>query len=253
MTALPQPPVPADADLRHYGDMPLEVARLRDSDIASIGDAEAFRCAVMLWCAAWHQVPAGSLPADDATLARMAGLGRDQRTWKRLRAAALRGFREFSDGRLYHRVVCEKVIGGLNSTQLHKWNKACGRVRKDNFGRRKKKLAPLATPDSPEPLTLNWPIEDGSSEGHGPSGNSSGTVTERGKASGEPGKSSEWKGMDTLPRGAPPGLPLGTVTETSLPTAARAGGQDGPHAHDVDPTAVADVVAAAAARLRVVS
>jgi hypothetical protein len=255
MTTLPPPPVPADADLRHYGDMPLEVARLRDSDIASIADAEAFRCAVMLWCAAWHQVPAGSLPADDATLARMAGLGRDQRTWKRLRTAALRGFREFSDGRLYHRVVSEKVIGALNSTRLHHWNKACGRVRKVNFGRRKKKLEQMPMPDSPELLTLNWSIEH---EGDGPSGNgasnSSGDVTRHvTDIGGERGKSSEGKGMESLPRGAHPGLPLGDVTETSVPTAARATGLEGPHARDADPAAVADVVEAATARLRVVS
>ena len=37
------PPVPADADLTHYDDMPLEVRRLRDSGIAGVADAEVFR------------------------------------------------------------------------------------------------------------------------------------------------------------------------------------------------------------------
>ena len=67
---LPAPPVPVDADLTHYDDMPLEVRRLRDSGIAGVADAEAFRCGVLSWCAAWHQVPAGSLPAADADLCR---------------------------------------------------------------------------------------------------------------------------------------------------------------------------------------
>ena len=159
MSALPPPPVPPDADLRHYPNMPLEVGRLRDSDIASIGDPEIFRCAVMLWCAAWHQWPAGSLRNDDATLARLAGLGRDLKTWKRLKSGALRGFQEFADGRLYHRVVCEKVIEGLNSTATHEWQKSCARVRKENHQRAKQspKLAKLRSPERPTPLSLKWP------------------------------------------------------------------------------------------------
>lgn len=32
--------------------------RLRDSDIATKAKGDEFRCAVLLWCAAWHQVPA---------------------------------------------------------------------------------------------------------------------------------------------------------------------------------------------------
>jgi hypothetical protein len=213
---LPQPPVPIDADLRHFPNMPLEAARLRDSDIASVANPEVFRCAVMLWCAAWHQVPAGSLPADDATLARMAGLGRDLRTWKRLRADVLRGFHQFSDGRLYHRVICEKVIEGLNSTAVHAWNKACARVRKENHQRAKQtaKLPKLPNPDRPTPLVLQWP-------------DSSGTRTGPPGARTEHEYDSEWKGRDNLPRGPLIAHPPRTVPETSPPIAAREG-HEGP-------------------------
>ena len=111
MTITPDPIVPPDIDLRDFAYMPLDVARLRDSDIAGIEDGEVFRAAVLSWCAAWHQVPAGSLPDDDAILARLAGYGRDVATWRRLREqGALRGFVRCSDGRLYHGVVCEKVL-----------------------------------------------------------------------------------------------------------------------------------------------
>jgi len=90
--------------------MPLDVRRLRDSDIAAIDDAEAFRAAVVAWCVAWHQVPAASLPDDDASLCKLLIYGRDLDGWRRLReAGALRGFRRCGDGRLYHVVVAEKA------------------------------------------------------------------------------------------------------------------------------------------------
>lgn len=111
---LPEPPVPADADLRDFVYMPLDVVRLRDSDLAGLEDAEARWAAVISWCVAWHQVPAGSLPDDDAILAKLLGYGRDKTTWLRARAGgALRGYVKCSDGRLYHPVVCEKALTTL--------------------------------------------------------------------------------------------------------------------------------------------
>ena len=62
MITLTERPLPADVDLRDFAFMPLEVARLRDSEMAAVADAEIFRCGVLLWCYAWHQVPAGSVP-----------------------------------------------------------------------------------------------------------------------------------------------------------------------------------------------
>jgi hypothetical protein len=107
---LPEPPVPVAVDLRDFTFMPLDVLRLRDSDLAAVADAEIFRASVISWCVAWHQLPAGSLPDDDAALARLLGYGRDVKGWQKLRAAgALRGWSRHGDGRLYHRVVAEKV------------------------------------------------------------------------------------------------------------------------------------------------
>lgn len=99
---LPPPPVPADLDLHELAEMPLHVIRLRDSDIVTKVSAEAFRAAVLLWCACWHQVPAGSLPSDDASLAELAGYGWDLAVWRAVKNDALRGFVPRSDGRLYH-------------------------------------------------------------------------------------------------------------------------------------------------------
>jgi hypothetical protein len=111
VTELSAPMTPPDCDLRDFAFMPLDVVRLRDSDMAATPDAEVFRAGVLSWCVAWHQIPAGSLPDDDAAIARLIGMGRDVKGWKRLRAAgALRGFILCSDGRLYHDVVAEKAL-----------------------------------------------------------------------------------------------------------------------------------------------
>jgi hypothetical protein len=106
----PEPLTPPDCDLRDFSWMPLDVSRLRDSDLAVIASGDAFRAAVLLWCASWHQVPAASLPTDDRLLANLAGYGRDMKGWSEIRDDALRGFVECSDGRLYHAVVAEKAL-----------------------------------------------------------------------------------------------------------------------------------------------
>jgi len=107
---LPEPLVASDVDLRDFAFMPLDVVRLRDSDISAKATAEEFRCAVLLWCASWHQVPAGSLPDDDAILSNLAGFGRAVGEWKKHRDGALWKWVKCSDGRLYHPVVAEKAV-----------------------------------------------------------------------------------------------------------------------------------------------
>lgn len=100
------PLVPAEVDLRDFGFMPLDVLRLRDSDLMALSTGDEFKAAVALWCVAWHQVPAASLPNDDRLLARYSGAGA---AWRKVKAEALRGFVECSDGRLYHATIAEKA------------------------------------------------------------------------------------------------------------------------------------------------
>lgn len=207
---LPPPPVPADADLRHYDDMPLEVRRLRDSEFAGVADAEVFRCGLLSWCASWHQVPAGSLPNNDADLCRLVGLGRDLKTWRRIKTGALRGWMPFADGRLYHPVVSAKVIAGWNGTRLNRWAKECDRIRKENKAREKKKEAPLEIPRKPDAIPLEWPDV------------SAGTPMENGL--------NRMEGNGCLER-APTGLSRKPNDQTPPPVAARAMAHEG-HAHD---------------------
>lgn len=130
--ALPPPLVPADVDLRDFQYMELDVQKLRDSRFAAEVEAEAFRAGILLWCAAWHQVPAGSLPDNDTELSQLAGFGRVVREWKRVRDQALSLFVRCNDGRLYHPVIAEKAVAAWDSKQRHQYDKLCDRLRKEN-------------------------------------------------------------------------------------------------------------------------
>ncbi len=136
---LPDPLVPAEVDLRDFGFMPLDALRLRDSDLAIEASAEVFRASVLLWCASWHQVPAGSLPLKDKTLADYSRAGA---RWPRIRAEVLSKWQECSDGRLYHPVVAEKALAAWNEKLAQR-----ARTRAATWAREAKKNAPQPTRD----------------------------------------------------------------------------------------------------------
>ena len=105
------PMTPADCDLRGYEWMPLFGARLFNSMFEANASDLAFRIAIKLYWEAWQQVPAASLPNDDALLCRLAGLGRDLKTWRKLRAdGVMHGFHLCDDDRLYHRLLADEAI-----------------------------------------------------------------------------------------------------------------------------------------------
>lgn len=114
---LPAPLTSPDCDLRGLPYMPLEVQRLRDSDLALISTGDEFKAAMLLFCASWGQVPAGSVPSDDRILAKLAGT--DLSTWAQVKVVALRGWVECSDGRLYHPLVSEKAMEALPGRQAY--------------------------------------------------------------------------------------------------------------------------------------
>lgn len=142
MTELPAPLTSAICDLSDFQYMELDVRRLRDSKFAAAADGEAFRAGILLWCAAWHQIPAASLPDDDIELANLAGYGRVIKEWKKVRSSALHGFVKCSDGRLYHPVIAEKAVSAFAAKERHAYGKFLERMRKEN-GKRDKEKKPL--------------------------------------------------------------------------------------------------------------
>lgn len=144
--SLPAPLVAAEIDLRDFQYMELDVQLLRDSKFAAEVDGEAFRAGVLLWCASWHQVPAGSLPDNDIELSNLAGFGRVVKEWRKVRDQALMLFVRCSDGRLYHPVIAEKAAAAWDSRLHHQHGKLLERMRKENKKREGEKLQPLPFP-----------------------------------------------------------------------------------------------------------
>ncbi|UPG89296.1 YdaU family protein [Luteibacter aegosomaticola] len=111
--------------------MPLDVNRLRDSQLSISASGDEFRAAVLLWCASWNQVPAASLPDDEKSLAAYAGYARDVKGWRKVRDGAMRGFVMCADGRWYHPVVAEKAIEAWSERQEYREGKENEKARKD--------------------------------------------------------------------------------------------------------------------------
>jgi hypothetical protein len=131
----PAPLVPPEVDLRDFPRMGLDVARLKGSELVVNETPEVCWAALMLWCAAWHEVPAGSVPNNERWLADKAGYlsrGQIDLSWGQIRPGVMRGFIECSDGRLYHKVTCEVALDAWSSKLRQRWISECARVRKHN-------------------------------------------------------------------------------------------------------------------------
>lgn len=147
MTDLPEPFTPPEADLRGMPYMPLDVVRLFDSDFYALSTGDEFKAGLSLWCKAFLQQPAGSLPDDDRLLAHLSGAAAN---WKRVKDMALRGWVKCSDGRLYHKTVAEKVTEA--------WRARCDRRARTEAARAARHAARVdsgsdAPPSATEPVT----------------------------------------------------------------------------------------------------
>lgn len=134
---IPDPLTPPDCDLRGLSFMPLDAVRMLDSDLFALSTGDEFKAAVALWCKAWSQVPAASLPNDDRILAHLSGA----KQWKKVKAMALRGWVLCSDGRFYHPVIAEKAIEAMGRRE--EWQEADGnrKTRQQRWRERCKALA----------------------------------------------------------------------------------------------------------------
>lgn len=121
------PLTPADCDLRDFAYMPLDAARMLDSDLYALSTGEEFKAAITLWCKSWTQVPAASLPDDDRVLAHLSGAGS---RWKKVKDMALRGFIKCDDGRLYHPVVAEKALDAWGKKQSYRERSKKGNAKR---------------------------------------------------------------------------------------------------------------------------
>lgn len=118
MANLPDPPILASVDLRRLPYMPIEVESVANSELAVLATGDEFRAAWLLWCKAWHERPAASLPNDDRLLARYCGVS--ARKWSLIKECAMRGFVLCSDNRFYHPVIVEKALDAWASSEYQR-------------------------------------------------------------------------------------------------------------------------------------
>lgn len=135
---LDAPPIPADIDVRNLDEFMLNVERFMASELVAISSHEAIAAALFLWCRAWKQVPAASLPDDDRVIAAFARLSPTR--FKKLRNQIMRGFVKCSDGRWYHTVLAETALAAFRYKQsfqrkreqdaerLRKWRESQGKT-----------------------------------------------------------------------------------------------------------------------------
>ncbi len=128
MTDPQAPPVPADIDLSKLDGFMLDTARLLGSELVALATGDEFKAAVVLWCRAWKQRPAASLPNDEKVLAAFAMV--PPAKWRKIRDMALRGFVECSDGRLYHPVLAADALRAAEAMRKrHERTKAATEAR----------------------------------------------------------------------------------------------------------------------------
>ena len=118
---LPEPPYPADTGVKGWR-FQLDHERLFASDTWALAPAEMRPWLLMIWHTCWTQRPAGSFTNDRAVIA--AKIGMDPRLFAAHADILLRGFVLHSDGRLYHPVVVEQVLGLLGVKEAERQRKA---------------------------------------------------------------------------------------------------------------------------------
>jgi len=106
---LPDPPVAADVDLRSMRYMSIDMVRLFGSRFHAVANDSEWRAGMTLWLKSFHQRPAGSLPADDVELCRLAEFGRDIDGWHKVKGMAMHGWFLCNDNRYYHNTVASHV------------------------------------------------------------------------------------------------------------------------------------------------
>lgn len=132
----PEPFSSPDCDLRGLEWMPLNATNLLDSTLFLESTGDEFKAAVALICKSWRQVPAGSLPSNERSLATLAMT----ENWTAVRTMALRNWVLCSDGRYYHPIVAAKAMETLPKRQEFVEKKSAEAERKTRERHDRKEL-----------------------------------------------------------------------------------------------------------------
>lgn len=119
-------PYPVDTRAKGWR-MELNYERIEQSDTWALASPEVRPWLLMLWFTAWKQVPCGSLPESEELISARIGLA--PKLFSKYRSVLMRGWWRAVDGRLYHDVISEQVIGMLKAKRSETERKAAYRAR----------------------------------------------------------------------------------------------------------------------------
>jgi hypothetical protein len=122
----PEPLVASEIDVSDLDSFMLNVRKFMNSEMVALSSGEECKAAMMLYCHAWAQVPAASLPNDEKVLAHFSGAGV---SWSKVRAVAMRGFVLCSDDRYYHPVLGAEANRAFRAKQAYQKRRAGERER----------------------------------------------------------------------------------------------------------------------------
>ncbi|HYC00370.1 MAG TPA: hypothetical protein VEA35_18965 [Ramlibacter sp.] len=134
---LPDPLVPAEVDLNGYGFMPMLHHRVLQSTLFVKSTGDEFKAAFALWCAAWSEKPAGTLPEDEEMLEHLSRA----KAWKKVRARAMHGWILCSDGRYHHPVLATLAIEAWERREEFREKKDNQETRQERWRKRVKELS----------------------------------------------------------------------------------------------------------------
>ena len=114
-------------NVRNLPYMPLFIDRLLNSDTWIMASGDEAKAMITIWCAAWHQNEAGTLPNNDQVLKVLSRAGEN---WMQMRETVLSGF-ELNEktNRLHHQVIQEIAAEAFSKTDRFRkaanarWNK----------------------------------------------------------------------------------------------------------------------------------
>jgi len=142
LSPLPAPLTTPDCDCTNLDGFMLNVERLMSSELVALAAHDVIGAALLLWCRAWKQIPAASLPDDDRVNAAFARLTPGK--YAKIKAEVLRGFIKCSDGRLYHKTLAEEAMRAFERKKAFQRKRDADAERLRNWRRN----APAATDET---------------------------------------------------------------------------------------------------------
>lgn len=181
-------PYPSDVRAKGWR-FELDHERIRQSDTWALCPADYRPWLLMLWMVAWEQTPCGSMPDDDALI--RARIGMTPKAFGKARASLMRGWWRADDGRLYHKVITERVL------EMMEWRRKEAERKK---GHRGKSAAGQESP-APVPRDIHWTDDTGTitiTSNSVPNGTGGDAAVKRQKTPEQRRKSELWAAIKTL-------------------------------------------------------